>query len=1193
MNSSKIANNDLFQEVSHDFLNKNFKISNEIISKIYSSLRFFYLNCKSKGVIHTQSYIDFFNKSKLIIYKIIPLNCDVCNQSEFSNEANVVICIEKQCYIILNIYIKLFRQILNQINSLLIDISDNIPKINDEEIIAFTEINSLHNYFRTKISNNEFVIYTCDPIFAFMIRKNYFSSSILSILKNGNKINDYFSQPPKNIKNEIEIVNPGTKPDIKYYQKNDFIILRSIFSSGTALFTLSLYKKDLELYVLKEYYKIEKNFYHEIEFCNNYLHHCMRHFYGFLKYNNNHVNGFVYEFMSNGTLSHLIKTHPDKVDDKFIVQTIYRVFQAINYLHSNNLIHRDIKPDNILINNDFLPFLSDYDQIRCVNLRPGEQMTQDIGSFNYASPEQLNKKEAVSFPTDFYSFGKLIYFLYEKKDMPTNIQNLQMEKVPKEIQNLVIKCVKTDINERPTIDEIKGSIYLLFGMLFYEGKSIEQNFSKAEEFFNYSADLNNPCAFYYLGMIYSEGKGVDKNYKKAMAYFEEASKYDHADSIFELGRFYDYGFGVEVDKSKAKEYYLKAAEMNQSYAINTLGYFYFLGDGFEKDYFKALEYFEKAAALKNPYAINNVGYHYYTGKGVEKIDYEKAKYYFELSASYNTDIAYYNLGNIYYYGYGVTKDIPKARHYFKLAAAQKHSDSMIYLGKIYYNGLNVAKNIDKAKKYFKMAAKLKNSNAFLKLGQMYLRGLGVDVNYAKAKKYFKTSGFINNSKAILNLGLMYYKGIGVEQNFYRAKEYFEISSMKGNLTAHFYLGLLNENGEGCERDLSKAIDHYSKCSETHDHDVTFSYDDEHCSYEKTKINKHHYISCNALGLIYITEEKLINHQKAEDYLKKAGLNEYPFGQTCYALFNQYYKGNLENAKYFFNKAAKKHFSMAEFNLGHICEQEGKINEAISHYLQAIEYFYEPFYFRKQLIDDERLEISKTFVFCFMNLKLAKFYLENERTNVINAQIHFLKSILVPIFKLIFNSKQYSYCFSKRNGNLSDFILSFPLFNLNSKNAWKKYKSHTNTEILISNGFSPCQIANNAVFIKRLISNENKEIPSIDIKTEIEKVFEKVNNQKKYSIHIKDLNNIYEIIFTNCDNNKVKTIRMPKSLNEFLFGKKKSFKDEIDDTLSKMNDILFALPYSILFGRMRNNESEKSTFLKEINGFFYEGLGDII
>lgn len=60
---------------------------------------------------------------------------------------------------------------------------------------------------------------------------------------------------------------------------------------------------------------------------------------------------FITEYMKNGSLARYVREH-GPLDEKMTQQTIYQVIQGLAYVHSNGVIHRDIKGDNILIADD-------------------------------------------------------------------------------------------------------------------------------------------------------------------------------------------------------------------------------------------------------------------------------------------------------------------------------------------------------------------------------------------------------------------------------------------------------------------------------------------------------------------------------------------------------------------------------------------------------------------------------------------------------------------------------------------------------------------------------------------------------------------------------------------------------------------------------------------------------------------------
>lgn len=312
-------------------------------------------------------------------------------------------------------------------------------------------------------------------------------AELINLIKTG----QFCEEDLERIKSSINV-----KREIRNFKEEEFIVLRTITSNEKAIFHLVIHIESLYIFMMKKigaHKSMTKEEEHEIYFDENFSHRCFTPFYGFIKENDKTI-GFLYEYMCNDTLKSYVSSNRDKIDETFVMSSICRIIQGIDYLHSSKLVHRDLKPLNILIDHDFLPYISDFDSIRhpeeVEEENSSEPMTNDICPIAYSSPE-LFKGENVSFPSDIYQFGLIIYYLYEKKDLYSSngaIDYIMKEdeipilnKAENSIQALFKKCLKFKANERISSQEIKmiyndeifPCIYQLF--FFSELKSdIEQ-----------------------------------------------------------------------------------------------------------------------------------------------------------------------------------------------------------------------------------------------------------------------------------------------------------------------------------------------------------------------------------------------------------------------------------------------------------------------------------------------------------------------------------------------------------------------------------------------------------------------------------------------------------------------------------------------------------------------------------------------
>lgn len=116
----------------------------------------------------------------------------------------------------------------------------------------------------------------------------------------------------------------------------------------------------------------------------------------------------VMEYVEGESLESLRKKK-GKIGIKEIYPILKGVAGGIDYAHSMGIIHRDIKPDNILITKDFIPKITDFGIARIVDT----SSTHDsgiLGSPSYMSPEQI-LGGPMSSATDIFSFGILIYYI--------------------------------------------------------------------------------------------------------------------------------------------------------------------------------------------------------------------------------------------------------------------------------------------------------------------------------------------------------------------------------------------------------------------------------------------------------------------------------------------------------------------------------------------------------------------------------------------------------------------------------------------------------------------------------------------------------------------------------------------------------------------------------------------------------------
>jgi serine/threonine protein kinase len=153
-----------------------------------------------------------------------------------------------------------------------------------------------------------------------------------------------------------------------------------------------------------------------------------------------------------------------------LTKIFYRLFKSIDYLHSRQILHGDIKPGNILLQStdidEPIPLLIDFGH--ALTLNPGESCECLLMTCPYSSPEVLGLKKH-AFPADIWSLAATVYFLITGNDllpldslpvMSKTAANLKLsfaEDVwkcyPDSLKLLISDMLRSDPGSRPTIGD--------------------------------------------------------------------------------------------------------------------------------------------------------------------------------------------------------------------------------------------------------------------------------------------------------------------------------------------------------------------------------------------------------------------------------------------------------------------------------------------------------------------------------------------------------------------------------------------------------------------------------------------------------------------------------------------------------------------------------------------------------------------
>ena len=224
--------------------------------------------------------------------------------------------------------------------------------------------------------------------------------------------------------------------------------------------------------------------------------------------NDKPVYCLVMEYVPNGTLDNYYKKHTDKnnfvpIEQNFIMKIFKQLLSALFYLGSKSIMHRDIKPDNLLLNENNDIKISDfgisalyYDQ-NPLNFKKNLHLFSNcttVGRRDFVSPE-IEKCQRYDFRVDIYSLGLTMLCLMST-EFPIKFNNNNIRIVDKNkmdpryndfLRKLVLRMVNDNINIRPFANEALEEI-----------KMIEEN-------------IKNPDNPFYRSIL--ENKNKPQNFK--------------------------------------------------------------------------------------------------------------------------------------------------------------------------------------------------------------------------------------------------------------------------------------------------------------------------------------------------------------------------------------------------------------------------------------------------------------------------------------------------------------------------------------------------------------------------------------------------------------------------------------------------------------------------------------------------------
>ncbi|MBF0270789.1 MAG: SEL1-like repeat protein [Magnetococcales bacterium] len=579
------------------------------------------------------------------------------------------------------------------------------------------------------------------------------------------------------------------------------------------------------------------------------------------------------EFEEGESLGSVLKAKKT-LEEPELLKIVMPLLQGLQALHAENIIHRDIKPDNIFIRKkDGTPVLLDFGSARKTDA--GDNMTAMLTP-SYAPMEQYFEDASRQGPwTDIYAMGAVMYRIISGRkpvgapQRSNAIMRNQPDPLVAAVEvgigrysesllkaiDVALAVVETDrpktiqewlksvevampeeelhgmervMSKLPKDPKLKaaviGVMLLTLGGLGYGAWSLISQAAgppvltqaeiqaQAMAALKAKADQGDVAAMREMAERHLKGDGFSKDLTVALNWYRQAAKQGDAVSRFELATAYASGNGVPKNEEKAAEYYEQAAQQGHPKAQARLAEVLENGHGIKADAAKALEWHEKAAKQGDANSQYKMGVAHETGSGMPKNDQTALTLYL-AAADKGVAEAQFKAGLFFLSGRGTQADPAKAAQWLLNAAQKDIAEAQFQYAQLLTKGTGVEKNPKEAARWIFKAANLEHPEAQLQLAILFERGAGIRQDGIQSFKWYRKAADQGNLKAQLILAEMYRSGKGVDQNFQEATRMFEMAAKQGNAEAQNGLGTHYRFGLGPPKDAEQAIQWFQKAAE--------------------------------------------------------------------------------------------------------------------------------------------------------------------------------------------------------------------------------------------------------------------------------------------------------------------------------------------------------------------------------------------
>jgi serine/threonine protein kinase len=172
----------------------------------------------------------------------------------------------------------------------------------------------------------------------------------------------------------------------------------------------------------------------------------------------------IIELMDGGALTPMLEEMKGSYSEEFCKYVLYKTVKALKFLHDKDILHRDIKSDNVLFSSDGKIKLADFGYA-CKLTQQQIKRKSKVGTICWMAPEMIRGKEKYDAKVDVWSLGIFAiemaegeppYIHEQQKRILFNILNNEVplisEKWSRDFRDFVAQCTVKDPEKRASCD---------------------------------------------------------------------------------------------------------------------------------------------------------------------------------------------------------------------------------------------------------------------------------------------------------------------------------------------------------------------------------------------------------------------------------------------------------------------------------------------------------------------------------------------------------------------------------------------------------------------------------------------------------------------------------------------------------------------------------------------------------------------